>query len=111
MIEPRSAKPILLVTARTMRTAGCTLKESLALTHKFLLIETLTAHGGNICHAAKALHVHRNTIGYYLKLLHLSGLPRELRKSATQIHSQMQFNWDGKRAAQSVGMRRMARAS
>lgn len=54
------------ILVREMRIAGITYAEAMAAFRRQFLFEILNCNGWNQCKAAKALGVHRNTIGHML---------------------------------------------
>jgi hypothetical protein len=76
-----NTKPITDL-ARQMLLAGLTVEDAQDLIATKMLAEALRQHGGNQLHVARELHMHRNTLGRYLR--HSPELMRTLREIREQ---------------------------
>jgi DNA-binding NtrC family response regulator len=74
--------PPVRQTANLMLDAKLNLTKSLEEMEKALIAVTLERTRGNICRAAMALEVHRNTMNRKLKILGLKELPAKIRWEA-----------------------------
>jgi len=88
-------------TAREMLRAGMTWQEAARRLQKEWLTQSLRDHRGNICHVARALRMHRNTVSRMLHDLELEKLPRQIRDEYLQqrslVYQRVQFLRDVRR--------------
>jgi DNA-binding NtrC family response regulator len=71
--------PPVSQTANLMLDAKLTLNKGLEEMERALISATLERTRGNICHAARVLEVHRNTMARRLQALQLKELPAKIR--------------------------------
>ena len=65
--------------AQQMLEAGMTLHEGAREISKAMIIESLRQTKGNVCHTARALQVHRNTLSRKMSNLEIADVAREVR--------------------------------
>jgi hypothetical protein len=82
----------LIETAQQMLRAGMSLAEGTRELRRQMIEETLREHKGNVCHAATALRVHRNTLNRQVHELKLEDVARSLRANRREKQSALKFS-------------------
>jgi transcriptional regulator with GAF, ATPase, and Fis domain len=84
-------------TARKMVAAGMSLTEGVREIQKQMLIEYLKEHHGNVCHCARALGTHRNTVSRQIEEFQLVELARQFRaQHRADTHAQQTIRFEGR---------------
>ena len=75
----KESTPLIQMAAQQMLAAGMTLHQGSGLLEKAMIKESLRTNRGNVCRTAKALQVHRNTLGRKMMDLEIADVARECR--------------------------------
>jgi len=95
-------RPLIERTAEQMLAAGMSWAEGARELRKAMITTLLRKHKGNLCHAARALLIHRNTLTRQLKTLGIADVPRQIR---AQLRAQPALKYGARPAQASSSMR------
>lgn len=98
-------RPLIQTAAQQMLAAGMTPREGALAIAKEMIVEALKENRGNICHTARALRMHRNTLSRRVVELQIVDVARECR---VDRQSQRNLKYGGRLPVHSPGLRKLA---
>jgi hypothetical protein len=99
-------KSLIDRTAEQMLAAGMSWAEGARELRKAMVAALLRKHKGNLCHTARELRIHRNTLTRQLNLLHIADVPRAIRAEfRAQLRAQPALKYGARPIQSSSSMR------